>query len=75
MPGMSGLMATRMLRAHPAYAHLPIIAVSADATEQHRQDCLQAGASMCLSKPVRLDRLASVIGQLLRSAPTVRSCA
>lgn len=75
MPGMSGLKATRMLRAHPAYAHLPIIAVSADATEQHRQDCLQAGASMCLSKPVRLDRLASVIRQLLQSAPTVRSCA
>jgi CheY-like chemotaxis protein len=75
MPGMSGLTATRMLRAHPAYVDLPIIAVSADATEQHRRDCLQAGASMCLSKPVQLDRLASVIRQLLQAAPTVRSCA
>lgn len=68
MPGMSGLEATRMLRAHPTYAKLPIIAVSADATEHHLQDCLQSGASMCLSKPVRLDRLACAIQQLLQPA-------
>jgi CheY-like chemotaxis protein len=72
MPGMSGLQATRMLRAHPTYSNLPIIAVSADATEQHLQDCLQAGASMCLSKPVRLDRLASAIQQLLQPAEALR---
>jgi CheY-like chemotaxis protein len=65
MPGMSGLQVTRMLRACSTYSNLPIITVSADTTEQHRRDCLQAGASMCLTKPVRLDRLASVIQQLL----------
>lgn len=68
MPGMSGLQVTRMLRACSTYSNLPIITVSADTTEQHRRDCLQAGASMCLTKPVRLDRLAAVIQQLLHPA-------
>ncbi|MBL0726427.1 ATP-binding protein [Piscinibacter sp. HJYY11] len=65
MPGISGLQVTRMLRASSTYSTLPIIVVSADATEQHLQDCLQAGASVCLTKPVRLDRLAAAIQQLL----------
>jgi PAS domain S-box-containing protein len=73
MPVMSGLEATRLLRADPAYAHLPIIAVSANATEEHRQSCLQAGADMCLSKPVRLDELDAAIRQLLQLAPIPRT--
>ncbi len=68
MPVMSGLEATRRLRSDPAHAQLPIIAVSANATEEHRQNCLEAGANMCLSKPVRLDELAGAIRQLLQLA-------
>jgi CheY-like chemotaxis protein/nitrogen-specific signal transduction histidine kinase len=69
MPGISGLEATRRLRSDPALAHLPIIAVSANAAETDRQDCLQAGANICLSKPVRLDELACAIQQLLHLVP------
>jgi len=69
MPVMSGLEATRRLRADPAHAQLPIIAVSANATEEHRKNCLEAGANMCLSKPVRLDELAGAIRQLLQLSP------
>jgi len=65
MPVMSGLEAIRRLREDPAYAHLPIIAISANAAEDHRQACLQAGANMYMSKPVRLEELAAAIGQLL----------
>ena len=73
MPEMSGLEATRRLRADPARAHLPIIAVSANAAEAHRQDCLQAGANIFLSKPVRLDELACAIQQLLHLVPRPQS--
>ena len=73
MPGMSGHEATRRLRADPARAHLPIIAVSASAAEADRQDCLQAGANICLSKPVRLDELACAIQQLLHLVPRPQS--
>jgi CheY-like chemotaxis protein len=67
MPVMSGPDTTRRLRMDPAHAHLPIIAVSANATEEHRQDCLQAGADLFLSKPVRLDELSCAIQQLLHT--------
>jgi signal transduction histidine kinase/CheY-like chemotaxis protein len=73
MPVMSGLEATRRLRADPAHAHLPIIALTANATEEHRQHCLQAGANRCLSKPVRLGELACAIQQLLQLAPRPQS--
>jgi signal transduction histidine kinase/ActR/RegA family two-component response regulator len=73
MPVMSGLEATQRLRADPACAHLPIIAVSANATREHELDCLEAGANVCLSKPVRLDELASAIQQLLRLVPKAPS--
>ena len=66
MPVMSGLEATRLLREDPQFAGLPIIAVSATATEEHRQKCFDAGASLYLSKPVRLGELVAAIGQLLQ---------
>lgn len=69
MPGMSGLEATTLLRQDPAFAHLPIIAVSATATDEHRQKCLAAGANECLSKPIRLADLAQAIEQLLQLKP------
>ncbi|MED5617729.1 hybrid sensor histidine kinase/response regulator [Ideonella sp. BN130291] len=65
MPVMSGLEATRRLRQDPAFNGLPIIAVSANVSEDHRRKCLAAGADLYLSKPVRLPELASAIGQLL----------
>ena len=73
MPVMSGLEVTRRLRADPAHVHLPIIAVSANATEEHRNDCLKAGANRYFSKPVRLDELASAIQQLLQLVPRPRT--
>jgi signal transduction histidine kinase/ActR/RegA family two-component response regulator len=73
MPVMSGLEATRRLRADPASDALPIIAISAHAAEAHRHDCLQAGANVCLSKPVRLDELACAIQQLLHLVPRAQN--
>ena len=72
MPGMSGLEATALLRQDPAFAKLPIIAVSATATQEHRQKCLAAGADECLSKPVRLADLAAAIEQLLQLKPLLQ---
>jgi PAS domain S-box-containing protein len=61
MPGMDGLEATRRLRAMPDTRDLVIIAVSASAFEQHREDCLAAGANDFLAKPFRLDRLLDLL--------------
>jgi PAS domain S-box-containing protein len=66
MPVMDGLEFTRRLRAQPTSARLPIIAISASATEAHRRECLQAGVDSFLSKPVQLSELLAAIGEYLR---------
>ncbi|OEZ72821.1 signal transduction histidine-protein kinase BarA [Janthinobacterium sp. HH100] len=61
MPGMDGLEATRLIRADGRYNKLPIIAITAKAMKNDQKECLQAGASDYLAKPIDLDRLYSLL--------------
>lgn len=51
MPKMDGLEATRRLRAMPAFATTPILALTANVTEEDRACCLAAGCTAYLVKP------------------------
>jgi CheY-like chemotaxis protein len=52
LPGMSGTQAMKILRADAATAHIPVIALSANAMPQDIQNGLEAGFFRYLTKPI-----------------------
>ncbi len=66
MPEMDGYEATRRLRASGSpRAGMPVIALTANATENDRRLCLDAGMSEHIAKPVRAEDLRRVLGLYL----------
>lgn len=68
MPVMDGLEATRLIRQLPDYRAVPIIAMTANAFEEDRQQCMAAGMDDFLSKPFDPDAL---FAMLIRWIPVV----
>ena len=66
MPVMDGLAAARRLRASPRHARTPILAMTANAFDDDRQACLDAGMDDHLPKPVEPEQL---YGMLVRWLP------
>jgi len=66
MPGMDGLEVMRRLRRRPELTGLPIIAVSASASNNDERSCLAAGASAFVPKPVDERMLLDQIQNLLQ---------
>ncbi len=65
MPVMDGLEATRRLRADPALAKTLVIAMTANASVQDREQCLAAGMDDFITKPISPEKLYAVIGNYL----------
>ena len=72
MPEVDGLEATRRLRALGGrFVRLPVVAMTANARDEDRLACLNAGMDAFLSKPIDFDELAHTLRQLHgASAPT-----
>ncbi|MEC2078258.1 ATP-binding protein [Metabacillus fastidiosus] len=61
MPEMDGLQAIRAIRQMEDYEDMPIIVLTAKAMKDDRVQCIEAGASDYISKPVNLDQLFSLM--------------
>lgn len=57
MPELDGLSATRQIRAKQGGKDVYIIALTANASEKDRDDCMQAGMNDYLSKPLNPEKL------------------
>ena len=73
MPVMNGLTATEVIRGLSGYATTPIVAITANAFDEDRQRCLDAGMSDFLTKPVRPAALRAVLAKWLSEDGETRS--
>ena len=69
MPVMDGLDATRAIRALPAGAAVPIVAMTANAFAEDRRRCLEVGMTDYLAKPFEPETLYALILHWLRAGP------
>jgi two-component system sensor histidine kinase/response regulator len=67
MPEMDGYQATTRIRSDSRFAKLPIIAMTAHATMEERQRCLDAGMNAHISKPIDPALLYETINQFYQS--------
>ena len=65
MPILNGFDVLRRLRENPRFAHLPIVALTANAMQGDREKCLAAGFTSYIPKPVSLSQLREQMSLLL----------
>ena len=68
LPDMTGLELLRRMKAESALSRLPVIVVSADATDDHVAAALDAGADDFVTKPVQIGALLNAIDVQLAEA-------
>ena len=65
MPIMNGFEAIEKIKSNPTTRDIPIIAVSAQVTDEDKDGAIQAGANGFISKPIDIDALKKEIFQVL----------
>ncbi len=68
LPGISGIEAMKILRADPTTAHIPVIALSANAVPRDIQKGLEAGFFNYLTKPIKVNEFMDALDLALKFA-------
>jgi CheY-like chemotaxis protein len=66
LPGISGIEAMSILRADPSTAHIPIIALSANAVPRDIEKALEAGFFNYLTKPIKVNQFMDALDVALK---------
>ncbi len=70
MPVMDGYTATRRLRTDPAYAKLPVIAMTASALAEDRDRALASGMNAHIPKPLNVAQMLTTMSEWISSNRT-----
>ena len=70
LPGISGIQALKILRADPATAHIPVVALSANAIPRDIEKGLAAGFFRYLTKPIKVNQFMDALDVALKFAQT-----
>jgi CheY-like chemotaxis protein len=73
LPGISGIEALSILREDPGTAHIPIVALSANAMPRDIKKGLEAGFFYYLTKPIKINEFMDTIDVALEFAQTLIS--
>jgi CheY-like chemotaxis protein len=65
MPGLSGIDVARTIRAMPALADLPLVAITAMAMKGDREEIMAAGFNDYLAKPYKMGELLALVARWL----------
>jgi signal transduction histidine kinase/ActR/RegA family two-component response regulator/HAMP domain-containing protein len=73
MPELNGVEVIKSIRSHEKHKNIPIIAITADTTEECRERCLEAGANEFLAKPINLEVLLTTLSRYLTNEKHIES--
>jgi len=66
LPGISGIQALKILRADPVTAHIPVVAISANAIPRDIEKGLAAGFFRYLTKPIKVNEFMDALDVALK---------
>ena len=70
LPGISGITALKILALHPTTAHIPVVALSANAMPRDIEKGLEAGFFRYLTKPIKVNEFMATLDVALNFAKT-----
>ena len=74
LPGISGIEALRILAADPTTAHIPVVALSANAIPRDIEKGLEAGFFRYLTKPIKVNEFMDTLDVTLKFAKAQSAC-
>jgi CheY-like chemotaxis protein len=72
LPGISGIQALKILREDPATAHIPVVAISANAMSRDIKIGLEAGFFRYLTKPIKVTEFMATLDEALKYGEKLR---